>query len=222
MRVVLAAVWVGWVSLLALAPPARPDTDTCPPSCDQIPGLAWPDSSTIPLASTYRWTSLRSVAFPVFAPRFRFEELCATPPQFDDERTYAVAARAVMGVPAGSWQAQAQIVHWRGETWRGGQLATSAFDSAVAALRGCQAQAPQFSPSITIAGPNRMSAVITGPVVVHQFLLADPDSSTVSELVFSHDAAGGPPDVPWPAVPDMQVLDAMSAPLCNAYLGSCG
>ena len=109
-------------------------------------------------------------------------------PCANDPRAYAVAARAVAGQPDGQWQVQAQIVHWRGETWRGGQLASAAFDAAVAALRACQVTAPQFSPSITTAEPNRMAAVISGPVVVHQYLLVDPRSSTISELVFSHNA----------------------------------
>ena len=129
---------------------------------------------------------LGDLAVPVVAPRFRFEELCASPPVADDPRAYAVAARAVAGQPDGQWQVQAQIVHWRGETWRGGQLAGAAFDAAVAALRACQVTAPQFSPSITTAEPNRMAAVISGPVVARQFLLVDPRSSTISELVFSH------------------------------------
>ena len=140
----------------------------------------------------------------------------------NDPRAYAVAARAVAGQPDGQWQVQAQIVHWRGETWRGGQLASAAFDTAVAALRACQVTAPQFSPSITTAEPNRLAAVISGPVVAHQFLVVDPRSSTISELVFSHNAGSGPPAARWPAVPDAQVLDAMAGPLCAAYLGSCG
>jgi hypothetical protein len=221
-RGVLAAVVVGCALLLAPAPSARANPDTCPPYCDRIPTSAWPDLSAMPLASAYRWPPLWTVAVPVSAPRFRFEELCATPITLDDQRTYSVAARAVVGVPDGAWQTQAQIVHWRGEAWRSGQLATAAFDSAVAALRGCQFRAPQFSPSITMVGPNRMAAAIGGPVVVHQFLVADPNSGTISELAFSYDAAGGVPDVPWPALPDTAVFDVMSAPLCNGYLGSCG
>ncbi len=222
MRGVLAAVLVGCTLLLAPMPAARANPETCPPSCDRIPASAWPDPSALPLASTYGWPPLWTVAVPVFAPRFRFEELCATPVTLGDQRNYSVAARAVVGVPEGSWQARAQIVHWRGEVWRGGQLATAAFDSAVAALRGCQVRAPQFSPSITMVEPNRLAAVISGPVVVRQFLLADPRSGTISELAYSYDAAGGLPDVPWSALPDTAVFDVMSAPLCNAYLGSCG
>jgi hypothetical protein len=30
-----------------------------------------------------------------------------------------------------------------------------------------------------------------------------------------------PPQVPWPAVRDGAVLDALAAPLCTAYIGSC-
>ena len=222
MRVMLAGLLIGCALLLAPPPMAHSGPQTCPPTCDQIPASAWPDPWSLPLDATYHWPVLGDLAVPVVAPRFWFEELCASPPVADDPRAYAVAARAVAGQPDGQWQVQAQIVHWRGETWRGGQLASAAFDAAVAALRACQVTAPQFSPSITTAEPNRMAAVISGPVVARQFLLVDPRSSTISELVFSHNPASGPPAVRWPAVPDAQVLDAMAAPLCGAYLGSCG
>ncbi len=222
MRVVLTGLLIGWLLLLAPAPAAHAVPPTCPPTCDQIPTSAWPDPWSLPLDSTYHWPVLGELAVPVVAPRFRSEELCASPPVADDPRAYAVAARAVAGQPDGQWQVQAQIIHWRGETWRGGQLAGAAFDSAVAALRACQVTAPPFSPSITTAESNRMAAVISGPVVARQFLVVDPRSSTISELVFSYNAASGRPAVRWPAVPDAQVLDAMAAPLCGAYLGSCG
>lgn len=222
MRVVLVGLLIGCVLMLAPPPRAHSVPQTCPPTCDQIPASAWPDPWSLPLDSTYHWPVLGELAVPVIAPRFRFEELCASPPLIADPRAFAVAARAIAGQPDGQWQVQAQVVHWRGETWRGGQLAKAAFDAAVAALRACQVTAPQFSPSVTNAEPDRMAAVISGPMVAHQFLLVDPRSSTISELVFSYKAAGGPPAIRWPAVPDAQVLDAMAAPLCAAYLGSCG
>jgi hypothetical protein len=220
MRVMLAGLLIGCTMLLAPPPMAHSGPPTCPPTCDQIPAAAWPDPGSLPLDSTYHWPVLGELAAPVVAPRFRFEELCASPPVPNDPRAYAVAARAVAGQPDGQWQVQALIVHWRGETWRGGQLAGAAFDTAVAALRACQVTAPQFSPLITTTEPNRMAAVISGPVVAHQFMVVDPRSSTISELVFSHTAGSGP--VWWPAIPDAQVLDAMAGPLCAAYLGSCG
>ena len=222
MRVMLAGVLFGCAVLLAPVPAAFAVPQTCPPTCDQIPASAWPESSSLPLAAIYHWPALGDLATWVTAPRFRFEELCATPPVLGDPRAFAVAARAVAGQPDGQWQLQAQIVHWRGETWRGGHLAGAVFDAAVAALRSCQLTAPQVSPSLTTAAPDRMAAVISGPVVAHQYLLVDPRSSTISELVFSYNAAAGTPWVPWPWVPDEVVFDAMAAPLCAAYLGSCG
>lgn len=221
MRLMLAGLLMCSALAIWPAPAAHAVPETCPPSCDIIPATAWPLPATLPLDSTYHWPVLSGVAQQVGSPRFLFEELCATAPRFDDPRSYAVAARAVVGRPDGQWQLRAQVVHWRGETWRGGQLATSSFDAAVAALRACQATAPQFSPSITNAEPNRLAAVISGPVIVHQYLVADPRNSTISELAFSTTGGGAPP-VPWPLVPDTQVLDAMTAPLCAAYLGSCG
>ena len=87
-------------------------------------------------------------------------------------------------------------------------------------LRDCQATAPLASPSITTDSPQRIAAVISvaGEQVMHEYLLAHPGSSTVVELAMWSSL---PPLVDWPAVPDAQVFEAMAAPLCNAYLGSC-
>ena len=57
-----------------------------------------------------------------------------------------------------------------------------------------------------------------GRQVMHEYLLAHPDSSTVVELAMWSTL---PPQVDWPAVADAQLFDAMAAPLCSAYLGSC-
>ena len=54
--------------------------------------------------------------------------------------------------------------------------------------------------------------------MLHEYLLADPRSGTLVELAMW---ATTPPLVDWPSVPDAQVLDAMAAPLCTAYIGSC-
>lgn len=219
MRVLLAVLVLG--AALIRLPVAGAQPETCPPQCDRIPASAWPDPWSLPLDPTYRWPALADIAAPVVAPRFASEELCASPPS-PDPRAFVVAARAVAVRPDDQWQLQAQILHWRGETWRGGELANAVFHTAVTALRSCQVTAPGVSPSLTTAEPDRIAAVISGPVVAHLYLLVDPRSSTISELVFTHDADAptGPP--PWQTVPDEQVLDAMSAPLCAAYLGSCG
>ena len=99
-----------------------------------------------------------------------------------DPRCYAVAERAVVVNPEGQWQLQAQVLHWRGETWRGGQLAEDVFNTAVAALRACQRTNPAASPSLTIDEPDRMAAVVSGPVILHQYLVANPANSTITEL----------------------------------------
>ncbi len=219
MRAVLAALLLGWV--LVWLPVAHAQPETCPPVCDRIPASAWPDPWSLPLNPTDHWPMLAELAVPVIAPRFGIEELCASPP-VADARGFAVASRAVVEQPDGGWRLQAQIVHWRGETWRGGELANEVFGAAVAALRSCQVSAPLVSPSLTTAEPDRIAAVVSGPVVAHAYLLVDPRSSTISELVFTRPADRPTPPTPWPAVPDEQVLDGMSAPLCAAYLGSCG
>jgi hypothetical protein len=66
--------------------------------------------------------------------------------------------------------------------------------------------------------PERLAAAVGGPVILHQYLLADPVNSTVTELALWSQS---PPRTPWPAVIDATVFDALGAPLCVAYIGSC-
>lgn len=216
MRMVLAAVLAACG--LAVAPPAAADPENCPPACDRIPDAAWISPWAIPLNPRYVWPRLPALAVTAPAPRFRFEELCGSPPVAADPRAYAVAERATVVNPDGQWQLQAQVVHWRGETWRGGQLAEDVFNTAVAALRACQQTNPGQSPSLTVLEPDRLAAVVSGPVVLHQYLVANPANSTVTELALWSSA---PPLTPWPSINDETVLDTLGAPLCTAYIGSC-
>lgn len=203
---------------LAVAPHAAADPPNCPPNCDRIPDAAWIAPWAMPLNARYAWPRLAGVAVTASAPRFRFEELCGSPPMAQDPRAYAVAERATVVNPEGEWQLQAQVVHWRGETWRGGQLAEDVFAAAVAALRSCQRTNALASPSLTTVEPDRAAAVVSGPVILHQYLVANPANSTVTELALWSTA---PPLTPWPAVADDTILDALGAPLCTAYIGSC-
>jgi hypothetical protein len=224
MRVIVAAMLLA--GGLAVAPlsvtPALADPENCPPVCDRIPDSAWINSGAVPLNSVYRWPALSGVAAAMTGtgttPRFRFEELCATPPFPHDSRDSTVASRATVANPPGQWQLQAQVLHWRGDTARGGENASGVFSTAAAALRGCQLGAPNQSPSITVDEPNRLAAVISGPVILHTYLVAEPQNSSISELSLWSSA---PPQTPWPTLSDAQVLDAMSGPLCAAYIGSC-
>jgi len=219
MRTVLAATMVMATVVLATAAPAAAEpSGTCPPACNRIPETAWIASSSIPLDARYGWPELAGVAVTARSPRFRFEELCASPTLDQDPRSFAVAERAVVTNPRGQWQLQAQVVHWRGETWWGGQLARDAFAAAVLALRSCQQTNATASPSLTLDEPLRMAAAVSGPVILHQYLLADPVSSTITELALWSDA---PPQTPWPAATDTAVLDALGVPLCTAYISSC-
>ena len=224
MRMMLAAVLAACGLAMAASPvvPAYALPRDCPPNCDRIPDSAWIDSTTIPLYSAYHWAGLAGVAVTATNPRFRFEEACGTPPVPNDARSFAVASRAVVPQPEGQWQLQVQVMHWRGETWRGGQLASAVFDTAVAALRGCQLTSPLSSPSLTTDAPDRMAAAVSGVLpgqqVLHEYLLVNPRNSTVVEVAMW---ATTPPRVDWPPVSDPQVLDAMAGPLCTAYLDSC-
>jgi hypothetical protein len=191
--------------------------------CDRIPDSAWIDPAAIPLNSTYSWPKPSALAVTATDHRFRFEELCTTQAPRGDARDYAVASRAVVTNPPGQWQLQVQIIHWRGESWRIGQLADGALLAAGAALRGCQLNAPAVSPSLTTDDGGRLAAVISSagpaPLVAHEYLVSHPASGTVVELAMW---AAAPPLVGWPAISDDHILDALAAPLCNAYLSSCG
>ncbi|MET0900152.1 MAG: ATPase [Mycobacterium sp.] len=216
-RVILAGLLVS--CCLWAAPVGRAYPVTCPPTCDQIPATAWPAPPTLPLYPTSHWPPLAGLAVPAPQPRFLFEALCGTQRVVDDPRLYAVAATAEVLAPAGQWQLRAQILHWRGETWRGGELAISVFDEAEAAVRGCR----ELAPVITTAEDDRLAVQLPGPVIVRQYLLAHPQSSSVTELVFwVAPDLDGQPAVPWPAPADAQVFEAMATPLCEAYLSSCG
>jgi hypothetical protein len=199
----------------------RADPETCPPVCDQIPDTAWISREAIPLNSTYHWPALGGSAVSMTGaatPRFRFEDVCATPAFPQDTRNAAVASRATVDAPPGQWQLRAEVVHWRGDTARGGASASSVFDFATVALRGCQLGVAAESPSVTVDEPNRLSAVVSGPTVLHTYLVAHPENSTISELALW---ATDPAQLPWPIISDAQVLDAMSSSMCAAYLGSC-
>ena len=213
--VLLAALVAGGV---AAAAPAAAQPYDCPPACDSIPASAWIAPSAIPLDDRYGWPEPAGVSVRATSPRFRFEELCTTRPAPADPRGYAVTEQAVVVNPPGQWQLQVQVLHWRGETWRGGELVADTFAAAVEALRSCQLTNAQASPSLTTAEPDRMAAVISGPVIVHQYIVANPSNSTISEVALWSSA---PPQTDWSVVADDAVLDAMSVPLCTAYIGSC-
>jgi hypothetical protein len=170
------------------------------------------------LNAEYHWPSLASLALVRQRPRFYFEDQCASPPTPDDPRAFAVAARAAVVRPPGQWQLQVQVLHWRGETWVGGQLADEVVRSAAGALRGCVLSAPQ----VTTDEPGRLAAVLTiggtPATVVHQYLVAHPQSSSVVELAMW---STSPPADTWPVISDGRVLDALVAPLCDAYIASC-
>ena len=222
MRLLLAvAVAAG---MLVAAPcgasPAHAVPGQCPPICDAIPDAAWIAPTSVPLYQVYRWPGLAGLAVTAPSARFGFEALCGSPPVAGDPRAYAVAARSLVLQPQGQWNLLVQVIHWRGDTATGGPTALSTLETARSRLHDCQSTAAAASPSITTNDPQRVAAVISdaGHQVMHEYLLADPDSSTVVELAMWSSL---PPQLNWPAVADGQVLDAMAAPLCNAYPGSC-
>ena len=207
---------------LVLAPGfARAVPGVCPPICDAIPDSAWMESSSVPLFPVYRWPGLGGLAVTAAAPRFGFESWCASPGRAEDPRDYAVAARSAVINPPGQWNLQVQVVHWRGDTVTGGRDALETLEWARMALASCHLAAPEVSPSITTSDAMALVTVISdgGRRIMHTYLLADPASSSLVELALWSTL---PSPVAWRGVPpDAQVLDAMAAPLCAAYLGSC-
>ncbi len=216
MRVVLGTVLVAVG--VAATPPAAAEPYNCPPACDSIPDSAWVGAAAIPLNTRYGWPPLAELAVAATAPRFAFEDLCASPPVLSDPRGYAIAERAAVSTGPGQWQLQAQVLHWRGETWRGAQLVQDSLAAALSALRSCQRTNPAASPSLTLEEPDRFVAVISGPTILHQYLVANPSNSTITELALW---STSPPLTPWPTLDDATVLEALGAPLCTAYIGSC-
>jgi hypothetical protein len=220
MRVILATMLVAGRLAVALTVvmPARADPGNCPPVCDQIPDTAWINPRAVPLDSAYRWPTPAGQAAALTGTTLRFEDVCAASTSPRDDRVSAVASRVTVAHPDGQWQLQAEVLHWRGDTARGGQLAAAVFNNTTAALRGCQQGAPQQSPSVTADAPNRLAAVVSGPVIMHSYLVAHVASSTFSALTLW---STRPPQLPWPSISDDAVLDAMTAPLCEAYIASC-
>lgn len=207
---------------LAVPPASLADPLVCPPNCDRIPATAWIDTAALPLDAKYSWPPLADRAVPAPRPRFYFEDACGTSPAPGDPRSYVVAAKATVANPPGQWQLQAQVLHWRGETWMGAQLADDTVHSAAGALRACQSDAPQVSPSVTTDQPGKLAAVLTiagtPTTIVHQYVVSHPPSGTLVELAMW---ATSPPLDTWRAIPDEQVFDALLAPLCEAYIASC-
>jgi hypothetical protein len=206
---------------LAIAPSAgwqaRAVPGVCPPICDAIPDSAWVNPTALPLYPVYRWPGLAGLAVTAPSPRFGFEAPCGSPQVAKDPRAYAVGARSVVLHPEGQWNLLVQVIHWRGDTATGGTTTLTTLETARSRLRACQSNA---SPSITTDDAQRIAAVISvaGKQVMHEYLLAHPNSSTVVELAMWSSL---PVQVVWPAVPDAKILDAMAAPLCSAYIRSC-
>lgn len=216
MRIVLAVLLLAG----AWAPVASAKPETCPGICDRIPAAAWISPAAVPLDGVQHWPEPARIAVQTTGQqpaRFGFEEFCPAD-RADGPRAAAVSARADH-TPPGQWQLHARILHWRGDTWLAGQRADEVFAAATAALRNCQQAAPERSPSLTVTEPTRLAAVVAGPVLLHTYLVAHPQSGSLSELTL---AAPVPPPQPWPVLDDTAVLDAMTAALCAAYLGSCG
>lgn len=216
----MLAVALAVCGLIGAPGGARAVPGVCPPMCDAIPDIAWIEPSSVPLFPVYRWPGLAGLAVTAPAPRFEFETWCASPRTPDDPRDYAVAARAVVSNPAGQWNLAVQVMHWRGDTVTGGRIALQVLEKARITLGTCHRSAAGVSPSVTTSTANDLAAVISdsGRRVMHTYLVAEPANSTLVELTLWSTV---PVLVEWAPVADMQVLDAMAAPLCAAYLGSC-
>jgi hypothetical protein len=203
---------------LAVAPTATAVPGVCPPVCDSIPDSAWPVSSQLPLYAQYRWPGLAGLAVSAASPQFAYEQVCKLGQALGDPREYAVSARAEVDNGPGQWRLRVQVLHWRGAVADTGTLVRAMIAGATTHLRRCPAAG--VSPSLTTVDSERVAAVISvaDELVMHQYLLADLSNGTIVELAMW---ATLPVAVPWPTVSDVDVFDALGAPLCQAYLGSC-
>lgn len=215
----LVAVWLLSVSVAApVAAEPGDASEVCPPVCNSIPASAWLAPTSIPLYDVYRWPSLPDIDLSAL-PRFRFEEICASPTYSGDPRSYSVHSRAVVETGRGQWQLHVQVVHWRGDTLTGGSTARAVVEAASGAARMCRVAQPATSLEVTVDEPDRLALVMDGSVQLRQFLVAHPASSTISELALW---AATPTSVSWAAPSDSEVFDRMTEPLCTAYVSSCG
>ena len=159
---------------------------------------------------------LAGLAVTARAPRFQFEQLCHRP-DGRGPRGYVVAERSVVSNPAGQWQLQAQVLHWRGGDLARRPAGTGDRRRGRRRAAGLPATNPGASGSLIVDQPDRMAAVVSGPVILHQYLLADPVNSTVTELALWSDA---PPQTPGRRSPTPR-SSTLGAPLCTAYVDSC-
>lgn len=205
------------MTVFAVPAPSHAAPEVCPPTCNSIPSSAWINPASIPLYDTYRWPPL-DASDALTDGRFRFEQICGSPRSIGDPRSYAIRSTTVVDSGEGEWLLHAQVLHWRGDTLTGGATAQALVVAATDSVRECQETAPEVSPSITTEEPGRLAVVTSGAVVLHQYLVAHPESSSVSELALW---TSTPSDVAWPYVSDEEVFEYMTAPLCTAYVSSC-
>ena len=225
MRLMLAAILAACG--LAVAPsmigPAQAVPTDCPPNCDRIPNSAWIDADRhsavfdLPLARPGR--SLRHGEQPALPIRGGLRHAAgprrSAPVRGRRARRRRAAGRAVAAAGTGialAWGDLARRPARGGGVRQGSRLPArlSADFSADFAL--AHHRQPQPDGRRHQRGASRSA----GPARI-------PDCSTRATAPSSRWRCGrrSPPRVEWPPVPDAEVLDALAAPLCRAYIDSC-
>ena len=157
---------------------------------------------------------LAGLAVTACNPRFRFTnqvQRCRRPATCGVRRV--VAERATVSNPPGQWQLQAQVLHWRGDTWLGGQLAQETFDAAVSALRA----SPGHQRSrLALAGRRPLlvpAAAVSRPVIPHEYRSPTGERQASPEFVAVVGRPGADPVADGPATPPCSMRSAgRSAP----------
>ena len=196
--------------------------ETCPPVCDQIPDTAWIQQRAVPLNSTYNWPAPAGLAVQVTGTRRRASgsRSCvraAAVPQ--DPRDSAVAARVTVVHPDGQWQLQAQILHWRGDTARGGATAASVFSNA---RRGAARLPAGVAAAVAVDHQRRTEPDGRGHQRTghHAYLpgraRGEQHDQRADALVVGSAAGALAVDGRRP-----RCWTRMTAPLCEAYIASC-
>ena len=205
-------------------PIAHADPDTCPPNCDRIPATAWIDPAAIPLAAKYHWPDLAGIAVP----------RCTTAVPLRGGVRDARGCPTTRGLmrwrprPPSPIRPASGSCRFRcctGAASRGTAGSSPTRSSALGDRPRCgrvRCTAPQASPSLTTDEPGRLAAVLSvagdAPTVLHQYLVAHPQSGTVVELAMW---ASSPPAEDWPVVLDYPAARRAGGAAVRAYIASC-
>jgi hypothetical protein len=187
-----------------------------------IPAAAWIGANALPLNDSEHWPDLASISQPLTDGPFEIQSRCHVAP--DTRLTKgAQIERARIEQGGNAWSLQQQVVHYPGDPWRMGQLASALFNSMVETVMNCESSAPGALVGVTTAESHcenvrpcsQFAATIDIPlnqVIAHVYLSSVGSSVTELSLWSSRT-----PSRPWSAPSDADILAAMNRQLCMAW-----